>query len=95
MRCCKKSRLPPEKHIVIVGAGFAGIKLAEEFMKFETVHFTLINLRSEFNQNVAGCRAGIQEGTILYSLYHVIWLLCGYFCGGCGDNSKIRSDKIS
>ena len=64
MSWCSRKRLPREKHIVIVGGGFGGIRLAEELMKYENANFTLINLRDEFHQNVAGCRAAIKEGRI-------------------------------
>ena len=63
--CCSKNRLPADKHIVIVGAGFAGIRLAEELMKYENANFTLVNPRDEFVQNIAGCRAGVVEGSFI------------------------------
>ena len=74
MGCCTKKKLPVNKHIVIIGGGFAGIKLASELLKFQDANFTLISLRGEFHQNVAGCRAGIEPGRcyILHILYNSV-----------------------
>ena len=70
--------VPLDKHIVIVGGGYAGVKLAMHLKKHEA-NFTLIDAKDSFVHNVANVRAIVQPG-----MESVLWLnsnrVSHFFC---------------
>ena len=54
--------LPEDKHIVIVGAGYGGISVANQLMKHPGANFTIINPTDCFHHNVGALRAVVQPG---------------------------------
>ncbi len=65
--------LPEDKHIVIIGAGYGGISLANQLMKHPGANFTIINPRDSFHHNVGGLRAVVQPGNITLSDLHLLF----------------------
>ena len=53
--------IPKDKHIVIVGGGFAGATLAKQLQKNNN-KFTLIDPKDVFYQNTAAVRSFVEEG---------------------------------
>ena len=53
--------VPLDKHIVIVGGGYAGIKVAVKLLEMDA-NFTLIDVKDCFAHNVANVRAVVQPG---------------------------------
>ena len=52
-----------EKHIVIIGGGYAGIQLANQLMK-DSIRFTLIDSKEFFHHKIAALRAAVQPDWI-------------------------------
>ena len=52
---------PADKHIVIVGGGFAGVALATELLN-NNANFTLIDCKDVFYQNTSAIRTIVEKG---------------------------------
>lgn len=55
------SAIPQDKHIVIVGAGYGGIKLGMDLLK-QDANFTIVDMKDAFHHNVASVRAVVEPG---------------------------------
>lgn len=55
------SSIPQDKHIVIVGAGYGGIKLGMALLK-QNANFTIVDMKDAFHHNVASVRAVVEPG---------------------------------
>jgi NADH dehydrogenase FAD-containing subunit len=53
-------QLSHDKHIVIIGAGYGGLKLCACLMEMKA-HFTVIDSKDYFHHNVASVRTFVDE----------------------------------
>lgn len=64
------------KHVVILGAGFAGVRLARKINKLEGIRVTLVNDSESFRYYPALYRAAIGENSSI-ALISLPWMLLG------------------